>query len=158
MLGTKEAAKLLGMSDRRLRCLLAENRVDGAYKSGRCWVIPLVQGYPKIKRASRGPKARWKTVRTPAKSFVHINRSLIGKKKVDGEYAPAISVKSSNKNTYSSRVIIPGPCVVVYDNDNRMPGCKAAAWVETFSIPKIINGCTYEEVMAELQKVAKKVS
>ncbi|MGF1673707.1 MAG: DNA-binding protein [Rivularia sp. (in: cyanobacteria)] len=154
MIGTTEAAKLLNISTRRLRCLLTQNRVYGAYKVGRTWIIPLVEGYPKIKTASRGPKSIWKKVRTPAQSFVHINRHLIGKKSIDGEYLPAISVKSRNKNIYSSRVIIPGPCIVVYEHENPMPGCKARAWIETFSQPIPLNGCTYQEIEAQLRKIA----
>jgi len=154
VVGTTEAAKLLNISTRRLRCLLSENRIHGAYKSGRCWVIPLIKGYPKIKKASRGPKPTWNTVKTPAKSFVHINRNLIKKKKIDGEYAPVISVKCKNTNTYSSKVVIPGPCVIVYQPENKMPGCKATAWVETFSKPKVVNGCTFGQVMAQLEKAA----
>ncbi|MEL6457075.1 MAG: helix-turn-helix domain-containing protein [Cyanobacteria bacterium J06621_15] len=155
MVGTTEAAELLNISTRRLRCLLSQNRVHGAYKSGRGWVIPLVKGYPKIKKASRGPKSTWKTVKTPGKSFAHINRKFIGKKKTDGKYIPPISLKSKGKNIYSSRVIIPGPCVVVYDYENRMPGCKATAWIETFSLPRIVNGYSFEEITAELEQVAQ---
>lgn len=163
MVGTTEAAELLNISTRRLRCLLSQNRVHGAYKSGRGWVIPLVKGYPKIRKASRGPKPTWKKVQTPGKSFVHINRKFIGKKNTDGEYVPPISLKSRGKNIYSSRVVIPGPCVIVYQYENRMPGCKATAWIETFSPPKAFNGCSFEEIIAELkkvelEKVAQKIS
>ena len=154
MIGTTEAAKLLNISTRRLRYLLSQNRVYGAFKVGNRWIIPLIEGYPKIKTASRGPKSTWKKVKTPAQSFVHINRQLIGKRKLDGEFLPAISVKRRNENIYSSRVIIPGPCVVVYEYENPMPGCKARAWIQTFCQPIPINGCTYPEILEELKKIA----
>jgi hypothetical protein len=60
MVGTTEAASLLGISTRRLVALINEKRVYGAYKIGRIWVIPLVNGLPKINKSasSRGPKPK----------------------------------------------------------------------------------------------------
>ena len=150
MIGTTEAAKLLNISPRRLRCLLVQNRVHGAFKVGRNWVIPTVNGYPKIKTASRGPKATWKKVKTPAQNVVHINRQLIGQKMIDGEFAPVITVKGRKKNTYSSRVVIPGPCVIVYDFENPHTNCGARAWIETYSQPMPENGCTFDQIIDKL--------
>jgi len=76
MIGTTEAAKLLQISARRLRFLLAQDRVIGAFKAGRNWVIPVIEGLPKIKTASREPQSIWKKLRTPAKNVIHINRQL----------------------------------------------------------------------------------
>ena len=36
----KQAAEKWGISDRRVRTLCAEDRIPGAYRSGRSWVIP----------------------------------------------------------------------------------------------------------------------
>ncbi|MBE9213923.1 helix-turn-helix domain-containing protein [Plectonema cf. radiosum LEGE 06105] len=152
MIGTTEAAKLLNISPRRLRHLIAKNRVYGAYKIGKTWVMPVVDGLPKIKTASHGPNSTWNKVKTPAQSFVHINRQLIGKKMDDGEFAPVISVKSRNKNIYSSRVVIPGPCTIVYEYENPQTKCGARVWIETYSLPMAVNGCTYEEIITKLPK------
>ncbi len=155
MIGTTEAAKLLEFSARRLRKLLAQNRVHGAFKVGRNWLIPMVEGYPKIKEASHGPKGTWKKVQTPAQNVIHINRQLIGKKMNDGEFAPVISVKCRRKNTYSSRVVIPGPCTIIYEFENPSSGCGARAWIETYSEPMPLNGCSYQEVIAKLPQKTK---
>lgn len=37
----KEAAKKWGISDRRVRILCSEGKIEGAYKSGRAWMIPI---------------------------------------------------------------------------------------------------------------------
>lgn len=155
MIGTTRASELLGISDRRVRELIYEGRIYGAFKAGRNWVIPTVNGYPQIKTASRGLKPTWKIVKTPPKNVVHINRQLIGKKMDDGEYAPPIAVKCRNKNTYSRRVVIPGPCVLVYDFENPQKNCGATVCLETFSEPEIKDGCTFEEIRAKNPKSVK---
>ena len=50
---TTQAASLLGISTRRLRKLLSDKRVKGAYKSGKCWLIALYEGLPVIIKAKR---------------------------------------------------------------------------------------------------------
>ena len=155
MIGTKKAAELLGISDRRVRKLIAQGRVHGACKIGGSWVIPLINGYPKIKTASRGPKATWKKVTTPTQNIVHINRQLIGQKMIDDRFAPVISIKGRKKNTYSSRVVIPGPCVIVYDFENPHSDCGARAWVESYSQPMPQDGCTYQEIIDRLPQKTK---
>ena len=117
MIGTSEAAKLLKISARRLRQLLSQSRVIGAFKAGRNWVIPVIGGLPKILKASCGPKSTWETVQTPAKSVMHINRQVIGKK-ADGKYIPPITVKSRNQNLYTVKVEIPGPSTMLYQPEN----------------------------------------
>ena len=51
IVGTSEAAKILNISTPRLRVLLIEGRVEGAYKTGKIWLIPLFGGKPIIQRA-----------------------------------------------------------------------------------------------------------
>ncbi len=70
---TTEAAKLLGIIPRRLLDLLQKGRVVGAYKSGRCWIIPLFDGLPKIIPGKRGRTGTWKTT--------EVEKSNAGKKK-----------------------------------------------------------------------------
>lgn len=156
MIGTTKAAELLGISDRRVRELIREGRIPGACKIGRNWVIPTVNGYPKIIESSHGPKSTWKKVKTPAKNVVNINRQLIGNKMDDGQYAPPISAKCRNENVYSSRVYIPGPCFIVYNFENPHSRCHARAWIETYCEPISENGCTFEEVMAKNPKPVKR--
>jgi hypothetical protein len=43
-----EAGKILGVSSRRVRCLLSQKRIEGAFKAGIQWLIPLCDGKPVI--------------------------------------------------------------------------------------------------------------
>lgn len=109
MVGTKKAASLLGITPRRLRYLIQANRVHGAFKLGRTWVIALVNGLPKIKAGKRGPKSTWKKAKSPPQTQIHINRHMFGKKDSKGEFLPVITVKENGENTYCHRVFIPEP-------------------------------------------------
>lgn len=70
IVGTTEAAKILNISTGRLRMLLIAGRVQGAYKTGRIWLIPLFNGKPIIKPGKRGPAPRWRNPRQPTKTIV----------------------------------------------------------------------------------------
>ena len=39
-MNVKEAAKLWGISERRVRVLCANGQIDGAFQYGKLWVIP----------------------------------------------------------------------------------------------------------------------
>lgn len=41
MIGTKDAAESLGVSERRVRALLSEQRIAGALQIGGTWAIPV---------------------------------------------------------------------------------------------------------------------
>lgn len=155
MIGTTKAAKLLNISPRRVRELIYKGRVYGATKIAGNWVMPTENGYPVIKTASRGPKSTWKKVRIRPQNIININRQFIGKKMDDGKYAPPISVKCRNENTYTNRVYIPGPCLLIYDFENPESGCGATAWLHTFDEPLIKEGCTFEEIIAKNPKSVK---
>ncbi|MEQ9485363.1 hypothetical protein [Coleofasciculus sp. F4-SAH-05] len=60
IVGTTEAAQILNISTARLRVLLIQGRVEGAYKTGKMWLIPLFNGKPLIKPGKRGPQPRWR--------------------------------------------------------------------------------------------------
>ncbi|MGK7941823.1 MAG: hypothetical protein AB4062_17065 [Crocosphaera sp.] len=79
--GTTEAAKRLGISSSRLRVLLQEGRVEGAYKAGKIWMIPLYNDAPVIAKRQRGPKPQWKRKQVPAKNTIHVNRHIIDENK-----------------------------------------------------------------------------
>ncbi len=71
---TTQAAELLNISTARMRYLLAQGRVQGAYKVGRAWIIPLFKGKPIISRGRRGPKPKWGKL-VPAKTIIHLTYS-----------------------------------------------------------------------------------
>ncbi|NEP33817.1 MULTISPECIES: helix-turn-helix domain-containing protein [unclassified Moorena] len=139
---TTEAAALLGISSRRLRQLLDAGRVRGAYKSGKFWIIPLVNGLPQITKGSRGPKGKWRKNRAPALAKINVNRNRIGTNngKPPQQRQPVISVKRSGNNLYGNQVEILGPCRIVYQPDKPLD-CGARLWIETFSDVHFIGGC-----------------
>ncbi|MDJ0843192.1 MAG: helix-turn-helix domain-containing protein [Crocosphaera sp.] len=150
-IGTTEAAKRLGISTARLRVLLKERRVEGAYKIGKTWLIPLYNGSPVIARRKRGPKPKWKTKQVPAKSQIYVNRHVINDNKSlmqeNPDFVtkqedivhldPVFSVKLRGKNTYGHEIQINGPCRLIYRPD--APQCfGATVWIETLSPVNVI--------------------
>lgn len=131
---TSQAAIILAMGSRRLRQLLQEGRVRGAYKSGSIWLIPLFEnGLPQIIKGNRGPVGTWKTKQKPVQTVVHVNRNKIraNKNKSKQHREPVLSIKQGRHNTYASQVEIPGPCRIVYQPDKPL-ACGAQVWIETW--------------------------
>ncbi len=127
---TTKAASLLNISPRRLRQLLQQGRVKGAYKSGKFWLIPLYNSLPQVIKAKRGQAGTWKTSKQPKKTIVHINKNNIQRnaKKSWEQREPVISIKGT-KNTYVHQLEIPAPCRVVYQPDKPL-SCGAKVWIE----------------------------
>lgn len=132
--GTTEAANLLEISSRRLRTLLAEGRVYGAYKSGTFWLIPLYNGLPIIERRStKKQKGTWRTNKMPKLTRIEVNRQQIQKNrhKISQERAPVISVKQGDSNIYGYQVEICGSSRIIYRPDHSQ--CNGATlWIETY--------------------------
>ena len=103
IVGTTEAAKILSISTARLRVLMIEGRVEGAYKTGRMWLIPLFNGKPIIKRRKRGPTPGWSNPRVPAKTIVHVNKNKIQSNKKNQKHEAVITVKKGTSNHYAHR-------------------------------------------------------
>jgi hypothetical protein len=153
MVGTTEAAKLLNITPRRVRDFLIGGRVHGAFKVGKAWVIPLVDGLPVITEGKRGPKPTRRISRTPKPTFVHVNTKLFGRKDIEGNYVPVITAKSGGDNFYGEAIVIPGPCKIVYNFDNELTS-GAKCWIETYQEPEFIGEkLTYAEIQARLAKV-----
>lgn len=132
IVGTGEVAQLLGVSPDRVRQLLLGDRIHGAYKIGRTWAIPLVNGLPQVREGTRGPKQKWRAVRREVMTYVHVNRNLIRQNEKREEKVPVISVKRGSSNRYGFEAEILGPCRVVYRPDAPKP-CGAKLWIETLS-------------------------
>ena len=130
IVGTSEAAKILNISTPRLRVLLIEGRVEGAYKTGKMWLIPLFGGKPIIQKGKRGPAPRWRNPRKPAKTVIHVNTHKIKQNQKRQEKQPVIIVKKGNTSQYEHEVEIPGGCRVVYRPDNPICG-GARVWIES---------------------------
>ena len=129
---TTEAASLLGISPRRLRKLLSENRVRGARKSGYIWIIPLFNGVPVIIDGKSGPKGTWRKKRQRALTRININRHKIkaNQNKSKSEQVPVISVKTWQENRYGYEAQLTGPSRIVYRPESPLP-CGATVWIET---------------------------
>lgn len=127
---TTKAASLLEISPRRLRQLMQQGRVKGAYKTGKFWLIPLYNGMPQITKATRGQAGTWKTGKQPKKTIVHINRNTIksNAKKSLERREPVIAIKG-RKNTYVHSLEIPTRCRIVYQPDKPL-SCGAQVWIE----------------------------
>ena len=129
IVGTTAAAKILKISTARLRVLLITKRVEGAYKTGKMWLIPLFNGRPIIAKGKRGPAPRWRNPRKPAKTIVHVNTQKIKHNQKHQEHQPVITVKQGDRNQYGHEVEMPGGCRVVYRPDK--PMCGARVWIES---------------------------
>jgi hypothetical protein len=142
-INTTETAKQLGISTARVRQLLAEGRIRGAYKIGKYWMIPLFDGKPWIQTGTRGPKARWRNARSRAVTKIYINRSKLANNHARGTYHPVISVNRVDRNLYGHEVEINGPCRIVYQPEkNRNP----RIWIETLFQVRVTNFETEGEV------------
>jgi hypothetical protein len=131
IIDTIQTAKLLGVSTSRVRLLLKQGRIRGAYKLGRFWVIPLFDGMPIISKGTRGPKASFKFARQRAGSIIRINRQSVDRNYKQSKFEPVISVKTGDRNVYGHTVEIEGPCRIVYSPDRTLLGARV--WIETFS-------------------------
>ena len=134
LVNASKAAELLRISPRRVRQLLKQGRIEGAYKIGNFWVIPLSNGKPVISEGTRGPKPRWgnRKRRDRDLTIVKINRQAIAQNDKNGTTEPVISVKPSCKNAiYGHEIDILGPCRIFYYPEARKDRGGARVWLET---------------------------
>lgn len=137
IVGTTEAAKILNISSSRLRRLLIEGRVEGAYKSGKMWLIPLFNGKPIIAKGKRGPAPRWRNPVKPAQAKIYVNRNQVDANKKNSSTNPVISVHRGQVSTPAYEVEILGGCRVVY-RPHAPISSGATVWLETLNPVKII--------------------
>ena len=130
---TTEAAFLLNISTGRLRILLQQNRVLGAYKVERFWMIPLNnRGVPEIIPGCRGPQGTWNKAERTGNTFVHVLRKTIDYNRDNKTSHPAVAVKVGNKKDYCHALKINGPCQIVYQphQPNNSQAGGARLWIE----------------------------
>ncbi len=135
-ISTTETAIRLGISNARVRQLLAQGRIRGAYKIGKYWMIPLFDGKPSIQKGTRGPKPRWTSARTLAKTKIYINRAKLAENRNRETFHPVISVNLCERNLYGHEVAIDGPCRIVYQPEKEN---NPRIWIETFSQVQVID-------------------
>jgi hypothetical protein len=137
LIGTTEAAFLLGICHQRVRQLLTKGRIKGAKKVGRFWQIPLYRGMPRIIPGSRGPIGTWKKILQRTASYIHVNQHILKKNRKNNTKEPVITVKQGLKNSYCHEVEITGPSRLVYRPDDRK-SCGATLWLEIEPTVEII--------------------
>ena len=155
---TKEVAKLLEVSDRRVRQLLDKERILGAKKIGGVWIIPLYGGMPVIERRHKGPKARWvaKAEQRPPLMCIHVNQHFLryNANHLDEEPVPifAIEKEGDPKNkVYSKTVVFHGLSKLVHKPDPKCGlKCGAKAWIQTYEPLELSNVTTHAAILAEL--------
>ena len=140
IIGTREAAFLLGICCQRVRVLLSQGRIKGAYKHKGFWRIPIYGKMPIVIPGTRGPKGVWcQRLRTkPTK--IHVNQHKIKANSTRIKYEPhmnpeelipVISLKQGKRNDMGYQMVIDGPCRIVYQPYQPLD-CGAHVWIETF--------------------------
>ncbi|MGB3693423.1 MAG: hypothetical protein WA865_15995 [Spirulinaceae cyanobacterium] len=138
LIDTKKAARMLRVTPRRVLYLLQQQRIKGAYKSGKAWTIPLYRGKPKVSRGKRGPAPRWGKPYSSAVKAIYVSRQVITKNKQNNEFEPVISLNQGNyKNIYAHEADIKGPCRIIYNLDKPHDG-GATLWIETYAEVEMI--------------------
>jgi hypothetical protein len=137
VIGTTEAAYMLGINSQRVRQLLAERRVKGAYKDGYEWKIPLYKGMVDIIPGTRGPKGTWRRRLQARPTYIHVNKHIIDSNRNRTENQPVIKVDRAKHSKYGHEVEITGPCRVVYRP--HQPLCSGAVlWIEVEPSTRVI--------------------
>ncbi len=107
-LTTKQAANKWGISERRVRVLCSQDKINGAERMGWMWMIPANAGKPVDGRALRHQKVRAIKRKVPIMSFDQLNKK---KNVLDNKRPlPVNTVKSLRENmlvewTYNSNAI-----------------------------------------------------
>ncbi|MDY7002488.1 MAG: hypothetical protein SWX82_00555 [Cyanobacteriota bacterium] len=137
---TREAAFLLGICCQRVRVLLAQKRIKGAYKHNGFWQIPLYGKMPVVIPGKRGPKGVWCHHKRKKPTIVHVNQHRIRKNgdrirndplMTPDQLIPVVCLKQTNRNDFGYQMIIEGPCRIVYRPYEPLD-CGAHLWIETY--------------------------
>ena len=150
IIGTREAAFLLGICCQRVRALLAQGRIKGAYKDNKgFWQVPLYgkRKMPIVIPGKRGPEGVWCHHRRKNPTKIHVNQHFIqanGKRIKDNpettpdQLIPVITLKQTNRNDMGYQMKIDGPCRIVY-NPYKPLSCGAHLWIETYKSVQFVD-------------------
>ncbi|MDJ0597609.1 MAG: DNA-binding protein [Crocosphaera sp.] len=127
--GTVKAAFLLRICPQRVRQLLAEGRIKGAFKEGRFWQIPLYNGVPKVIAGKRGPQGKWSKQRQKSLTRIHVNSNNIKNNIGSEQIEPVVIVRQGTKTFYCHQIDICGPSRIAYSPHKSLPG-GARLWIE----------------------------
>ncbi|WP_293161542.1 hypothetical protein [Okeania sp. SIO2C9] len=137
---TRETAFLLGICCQRVRVLLSQGRIKGAYKHKGFWRIPLYGQMPVVIPGTRGPEGVWCKRLRQAPTRIHVNQKKIqanGKRintdpqMTPDQLIPVVSMKQGTRNDLGYQMEIHGPCRIVYKPYHPL-SCGAHLWIETY--------------------------
>ncbi len=129
-IGTTQAACRLHLSVQRVRKLAIDGRIEGAFKEGRRWQIPVSEsGMPRISCKNKGPKGRWRKRKQKIMTFFHVNQDKLNSNRKNKTHHPVISVKMGQETFFCNEVRIPGVGRLIYDPEHKK-NCGATIWFE----------------------------
>ena len=129
-IGTTQAACRLHLSIQRVRKLAIDGRIEGAFKEGRRWQIPVSSdGMPKISCKNKGPEGRWRKRKQKIMTFMHVIQGIIKSNNKNKTHNPVISVKMGQHSFLCNEVRIPGFGRLIYDPEHKK-NCGATVWFE----------------------------
>ena len=136
-ISTRECAKQLKISIRRVQALLAKKRIQGAYKVGRYWLIPLYDGKPVVSAGRRGPASRWsqltRQLRQKNMAVIYVSRATIRENQKENTFKPVISVHRGNGNaSHAHEIRINGPSMITYSEKAMCSKGGSRVWLETY--------------------------
>ena len=142
-IGTTQAACRLHLSVQRVRKLAVDGRIEGAFKEGRRWKIPVSSGgMPKISRKNKGPKGRWRLRKQDIMTYIHVIQTILRYNRDNKTHHPVIDVKMGGHSFLCNEVRIPGIGRLIYDPEHKK-NCGATLWFEIDSdIPLQMNSFT----------------
>ncbi len=127
---TTKASSLLNLCPQRVRQLLAQRRIRGAFKDKRgFWQIPLYWGVPQVIPAERGVEGTWRKRFSKRATFIHVRQDRIRANRKYGTNKPVITIREGDRKTYCHQLTIEGICRIVYQPD-KPKDCGATLWIE----------------------------
>jgi hypothetical protein len=127
---TTQAASLLNLCPQRVRKLLSQGRIKGAFKDRQgFWQIPLYWGVPQVIPANRGQKGTWRKRLVKQSTIIHVRQDRLRHNRKYATNDPVITIRSGNRLTYCHEATIEGNCKLVYQPDRPL-NCGATLWLE----------------------------
>ncbi|MGL5878681.1 MAG: DNA-binding protein, partial [Xenococcaceae cyanobacterium] len=112
---TTKASSLLKICPQRVRQLLKQGRIKGAFKDKRgFWQIPLYWGVPQVIPANRGLEGTWKKRFSKKTTFIHVIQSRLRHNRKYGTKDPVITIREGDRQIYCHEAAIEGNCRIVY--------------------------------------------
>jgi len=140
LVGSTQAASLLGICAQRVRQLLKEGRILGAKKVGRFWQIPLYNGMPVVEDRDNGPDGTWRKRPQEANTIIHVFKRQFESNKKYQTLEPVIIVRQGSRVTHCHEVDINGPSKLVY-RPFQETYFRAKLWIEVEPDIPVITKC-----------------